>query len=185
MKKQYDELLIAELKDIHKHIAKLSKRANEIMGLLGEHSEDQPKESPPAPSKASDIVVYTDGACSGNPGQAGSGVVIMQNGSVVHDISESLGHGTNNIAELTAIKLALEYLGNNKDSSITLFTDSTYCIGVLTKNWKAKANVELIADIKKLLKGFTKLSILHVKGHSGNIGNERADDLAVRARDNN
>jgi len=55
----------------------------------------------------------------------------------------------------------------------------------LTKNWKAKANVELIADIKALLEGFTSLSILHVKGHSGDIGNELADELAVRARDNN
>ncbi len=183
MNMKTDSFYLAELKDIHKQIARLSARANEIMGLLG----DQPEEAPPAPtlSKASGITVYTDGACSGNPGPAGSGVVIIQNGKAVHEISESLGDATNNIAELTAIKLALEHLVDHKEAEITLFTDSNYCIGSLTKNWKAKANVELIADIKELLKDFTKLSILHVKGHSGDIGNERADVLAVRARDNN
>ncbi len=185
--------LLTELNDIHKQIAELSKRANElIMDALGDHQE-----KPPAPTLSTDaLTVYTDGACSGNPGQAGSGVVIMQGGKAVHEISEPLGHATNNIAELTAIKLALEYVGVDHQGTeiknsvpITLFTDSTYCIGVLTKNWKAKANVELIADIKVLLGGFTKLSILHVKGHSGDIGNELADELAdelaVRARDNN
>ncbi len=124
--------------------------------------------------------VYTDGACSGNPGPAGSGVVIMQSSTTIHEISKSLGHSTNNIAELTAIKLALEYLVDHHDMSITLYTDSMYCIGMLTKNWKAKLNVELIDSIKELLVPFSRLSIKHVKGHSGDLGNERADDLAVK-----
>jgi ribonuclease HI len=173
--------LIAELSDIQRQIAKLSARANEIKDLLAE----QHKASSPAPTLSTGAVtVYTDGACSGNPGPAGSGVVIMQGGKTVHEISESLGEATNNIAELTAIKLALEYLIDHKDTEVTLFTDSNYCIGVLTKSWKAKANVELVADIKELLKSFTKLSMLHVKGHSGEIGNERADELAVRGVNN-
>ena len=125
--------------------------------------------------------IYTDGACSGNPGPAGSGVVIMQTSTTIHEISESLGHATNNIAELTAIKLALEYLVDHHGMSITLYTDSKYCIGVLTKNWKAKKNVELICSIKELLVPFTRVSIKHVKGHNGDFGNERADKLATGA----
>jgi ribonuclease HI len=127
-----------------------------------------------------DITIYTDGACSGNPGPAGSGAVIMQNGTAIHEISESLGHATNNIAELTAIKLALEYLFDYASMPITLYTDSVYCIGSLTKNWKAKKNIELIGSIKDVLTAFTKLSIKHIKGHNGDPGNERADKLAVK-----
>jgi ribonuclease HI len=127
------------------------------------------------------IVVYTDGACSGNPGPAGAGVVVMQGDQVVHEISMSLGHGTNNIAELTAVKLALEYLlkEGHSDTPVTLYTDSNYCVGLLTKDWKAKANVQLVAELRELTAKFRGLSIRYIKGHDGHHGNERADELAV------
>ena len=131
-------------------------------------------------SRDSPISIYTDGACSGNPGPAGSGVVVVQNDIIVHEISQSLGIGTNNIAELTAIKLALEFLKDHHSTSITIYTDSTYSIGILTKNWKAKANVELVGSIRQLMKPFKRLKLTHVKGHSGHPGNERADLLAVK-----
>jgi ribonuclease HI len=131
-------------------------------------------------SRDSPISIYTDGACSGNPGPAGSGVVVIQKENIVHEISKSLGVGTNNIAELTAIKLALEFLKEHHSTQVTIYTDSTYSIGILTKNWKAKANVELVGSIQKLMKPFKRLKLTHVKGHSGHPGNERADLLAVR-----
>jgi ribonuclease HI len=175
--------LLAELKDIRKQITKLRERENEIVELLKNEKEDNDTEPQVTLNTDTNITVYTDGACSGNPGPAGSGVVIIQDNEIVHEISQSLGDATNNIAELTAIKLTLEYLHDHKDTEITLFTDSKYCIGSLTKDWKAKANVKLIADIKKVLMDFTKLSFEYIKGHSGNVGNERADELAVRAID--
>ncbi len=166
---------IKELQEIHLQIQELTKRANDILATAPERSTQEAAVLPGV-----SITVYTDGACSGNPGPAGSGAVILQDDEVVHEISQSLGQGTNNIAELTAIKLALEYLKHHQDSPIILFTDSTYCIGLLTKNWKAKANVELVAELRELKDKFKALTIKHVKGHSGHPGNERADLLAVR-----
>jgi ribonuclease HI len=126
------------------------------------------------------IFIYTDGACSGNPGPAGSGVVVIQDDTIVHEISKPLGLATNNIAELTAIKLGIEFVKDFHDTPVTLYTDSRYAIGILTMNWKAKANVELVASIRTLMEPFKRLKIVHVKGHSGHPGNERADLLAVR-----
>jgi ribonuclease HI len=123
------------------------------------------------------IVAYTDGACSGNPGPAGAGVVLID-GKERRELSEYLGTGTNNIAELTAIELAVR--AAPIDRPIRVHTDSQYAIGVLTKGWKAKANQELIGKLRELLKG-RKVEIVYVPGHAGVLLNERADVLAVQA----
>jgi ribonuclease HI len=125
------------------------------------------------------IVVYADGACSGNPGPAGVGVVVVE-GQNVRELSAYLGEGTNNIAELTAVLLAAEAI-EQKSVPVRVHTDSQYAIGVLTKGWKAKANVALIAKVKDSLKPFKDLQMIHVRGHSGVPLNERADELAVEA----
>ncbi len=175
---------LKELYEINTQIQKLTERAARILAETGGESPvaiTEPSEdiggtlTPDLP-----IVVYTDGACSGNPGPAGSGVVVMQEGRTIHEISQSLGDATNNIAELTAIKLALKYLGDCQDTPISIYSDSTYSINMLTKGWKAKANQELIADIKTMLSGFRRVTFRHVRGHNGDPGNERADQLAVR-----
>ncbi|MDY0375097.1 MAG: ribonuclease H [Desulfobacterium sp.] len=153
-----------------------------IFDIIGEESsfEETSLEGGVEISRDSPIFIYTDGACSGNPGPAGSGVVVVQNNKVVHEISISLGVATNNIAELTAIKLGLELVKDHHSTPVTIYTDSTYSIGILTKNWKAKANVELVGSIRQLMKPFKRLKLIHVKGHSGHPLNERADLLAVR-----
>ncbi len=128
------------------------------------------------------IIVYTDGACTGNPGPAGLGAVIMD-GDGREELSEYLGAGTNNIAELSAILRALEVLDTDdaRARPIRIHTDSSYSIGVLTKNWKAKANQELIAKLRDLAAKFRYLQFVKVKGHSGVPENERADELARQA----
>lgn len=125
------------------------------------------------------ITIYTDGACSGNPGPMGIGILLVS-GKHMKQTYKYLGTGTNNIAELTAILEALKAI---KDPSreIELFTDSAYCIGLFTKGWKAKKNTELVNEIKTLLKKFPKLTFKKVKGHSDNWGNNKADSLAVYA----
>ncbi len=128
------------------------------------------------------IEIHTDGACSGNPGPCGYGAII-RDGFHYLEISQFLGHGTNNIAELTAIKVALETL-DDTDRTIHLYTDSSYAIGVLTKGWKAKANRQLILSIRRLVDQFSDLHIRKVKGHSGDPLNERADDLATSSLKN-
>ncbi|MET0343417.1 MAG: ribonuclease H [Polyangiales bacterium] len=131
------------------------------------------------PVSASAIVAYTDGACSGNPGPAGLGVVLVTAESR-RELSEYLGVGTNNIAELTAILRALEGLGRSADE-VVIHTDSQYAIGVLTKGWKAKANQTLIADIKERLRNFPRVRFVYVRGHAGIPLNERCDELARAA----
>ncbi len=125
------------------------------------------------------VEVYTDGACSGNPGPAGVGVVMKYKGHT-KEISKYIGHATNNIAELLAVLTALRAI---KDPSrkIVLYTDSTYVEGVLAKNWKARANREIIRAIKKEMQRFADLTIKKVEGHTGVEGNEQADRLAREA----
>ena len=92
------------------------------------------------------IHVWTDGACQPNPGPAGLGVVIID-GAQRKELSEFLGTGTNNIAELTAILRGLESV-EDKTRPVVVYSDSEYSIGVLTKAWKPKKNVELIAELR-------------------------------------
>ena len=125
------------------------------------------------------IVAYTDGACSGNPGPAGIGVVLVC-GDHRREISEFIGAGTSNIAELMAIVHALEAI-KDRAREVVLHTDSSYAIGVLSKGWKAKANVELIAKTRVLVGGFANLKFQWVPGHAGVAENERCDELARAA----
>lgn len=136
-------------------------------------------ETSPSTHTDQEITVYTDGACSGNPGPCGLGVLVCW-GDREEECSEYLGEGTNNIAELTAIYRGLQKIhGEGKHHQrVVLCTDSQYAIGVLSKGWKAKANQGLIAEIKATLKSFKTIRFEYVKGHAGIEGNERVDELA-------
>jgi ribonuclease HI len=125
------------------------------------------------------IRIYTDGASSGNPGPAGIGILLIY-GENRKEISSFIGRATNNIAELTAVKVALQTV-KKFELPVRIFSDSSYVIGVLTKNWKAKANQELIMEIKKLMRNFQDISFIKVKGHAGIKENEVADFLATSA----
>jgi ribonuclease HI len=133
------------------------------------------------PSRSADgWVAFTDGACSGNPGPAGAGIVVIRPGGVISEGFEFLGTSTNNVAELTGILRALEVIPADAPS-ILIHTDSQYSIGVLTKAWKAKANQELILRTKALLAKRPQARLVYVRGHSGVPMNERADELAREA----
>jgi ribonuclease HI len=124
-------------------------------------------------------LAYTDGACSGNPGPAGSGVVLVSPGGKMHEGLEYLGEATNNVAELTAILRALEWLPQDA-RAVIVHTDSQYAIGVLQKGWKAKANGELVARTKRVVEE-RGARLVYVPGHRGVPLNERADALAREA----
>jgi ribonuclease HI len=127
-------------------------------------------------------VAFTDGGCKGNPGPAGSGVRVELPDGRVAEASRSLGRATNNIAELTAIDMALDLLdeaGVPPEAPVVVFSDSSYARGVLTQGWKAKANRELILGLRARLKERTGVQLQWVAGHAGVAGNERADDLAT------
>jgi ribonuclease HI len=134
-----------------------------------------------------EAIVYTDGACSGNPGPGGWGATIKI-GDEIFEIFGGEDNTTNNRMELVAAINALEYLDENH--KITLYTDSNYVKDGITKwifNWK-KNNWK--TSTKKPVKNsdlWIKLDEIQnkrevkwnwVKGHAGNLGNERADELA-------
>jgi ribonuclease HI len=106
--------------------------------------------------------------------------VVIKEGKSRREFFGYLGSATNNIAELSAIKKALSAI-DERSRPVQIYTDSRYAIGVLTKRWKAKANQELIAEIKTMLAEFSDIELIYVPGHTGNALNERADKLARRA----
>ena len=148
---------------------------------------------PPAPSPAkivsplsggSDVIhVWTDGACSGNPGPMGIGIVVIS-GATRKEHGEYLGKGTNNIAELTAIARGLEIAATVKPGTlhtIRVYTDSAYSIGLLQQGWKAKANQALVADLRRQVSAYPNIRFVKVAGHAGVPENERCDLLATQA----
>jgi len=138
------------------------------------------------------IDIYTDGACRGNPGPGGWAALLLA-GDNEREISGAEAQTTNNRMELTAVIRALEALKRPVEAAI--YTDSQYVRkGVLEwmPNWKARgwktADKKPVKN-QDLWQVLDALVVLHklewhwVKGHSGNVGNERVDQLANRAID--
>lgn len=133
------------------------------------------------------VDIYTDGACSGNPGPGGWGALMLCNGTE-KELSGGESETTNNRMEMLAAVRAFEAL--KKPTKIRLHTDSTYLKDGITKwivNWKrngwrtaAKKPVKN-ADLWQLLEEVMKPHEVEwhwVKGHSGHVENDRADELA-------
>ena len=141
-----------------------------------------------------EIIAYTDGACSGNPGPGGWGVILQAKDGLVLIKERELFGGekdtTNNRMELIAAISCLESL--EKPTTLTLFTDSNYVKGGITewmKTWKknewktaGKKSVKNVDLWKRLDKASQRHNVTWkwVKGHSGQTENERADELARR-----
>ena len=112
--------------------------------------------------------IYTDGSCRTN-GNGGIGIVWLKNGEKVYEYSKGFKNVTNNIMELSAVFYALKSIKRNIDS-LEIISDSEYSIGVITKPWNPKKNIELIAKIKKQLVETQKLvkepiTFRHTRGH--------------------
>jgi cyclic pyranopterin phosphate synthase len=124
------------------------------------------------------ITIYTDGACSGNPGLGGWGAVIIKDNGQESYFSGSQEDTTNNRMEIQAVIEGLK--NSNSDEEIRIFSDSTYVINTLTKNWKRNANNDLWSELDDLIKS-RNIKWNWVKGHSGDKYNDLADELAVKA----
>lgn len=135
------------------------------------------------------IEIYTDGACSGNPGPGGWGAVLVYNGKE-KELSGSEKNTTNNRMELTAVIMALNAL--NQPCEVKLTTDSKYVCDAINKSWvyswrkngwrksdkKPALNVDLWKELLSLLEKH-KVEFIWVKGHNGHKYNEICDTLAV------
>lgn len=122
------------------------------------------------------IELYADGAAFPNPGGMGIGIVLVYK-QHVKEYGCHIGQGTNNIAELTAIKRGLELI-KNKTIPVRIISDSKYALNVLNGSWQAKKNILLIKEIQNMFKEFQKIEFKWVRGHSGIKYQERADSLA-------
>lgn len=140
--------------------------------------------------------IYCDGACSGNPGLAGSGLAVYYEGQKPQLLYGAfVKEGTNNIAELNALYKALLIASEIKSpEKIDIYSDSKYsidCISLWAYSWKKNGwskkggeikNLELIQKSHNLYEKIkNNITISHVKGHSGIEGNELADRMAVHA----
>ena len=135
-----------------------------------------------------DIVeIYTDGACRGNPGVGGWGV-LLKHGARTRELHGGEAHTTNNRMELVAVIHALEAL--ERGTRVRLHTDSQYVqLGISTwiRDWKKRGwrtagrkpvkNVDLWRRLDEVAGGH-EIEWIWVRGHDGNVGNERADELA-------
>ena len=133
------------------------------------------------------IKIYTDGACKGNPGVGGWGAIIMQDEKNI-ELFGGENETTNNRMELMAVIMALKEISSNLE--LTIYTDSTYVqkgISEWIKNWKVNnwrssskkpvKNKDLWIELDEAV-GLRKINWKWVKGHAGNEGNEKADELA-------
>lgn len=135
------------------------------------------------------VEIYTDGACSGNPGAGGWGTILVYNGHE-KELSGGEANTTNNRMEMMAVIEGLKAL--KEPCEVTLTSDSQYVCNAITKGWakswqknnwiksdKTQAkNPDLWEEILKLL-AVHKVNIIWVRGHNGHPYNERCDQLAV------
>ncbi|BAZ39765.1 ribonuclease H [Calothrix sp. NIES-4101] len=134
--------------------------------------------------------IYTDGACTGNPGPGGWGAVVYYDDGSVHEMGDACPQTTNNRMEMQAAIAALQFFeASGQSYPITLYTDSEYLINCVTKwvkSWKKKGwkkadgkpvqNQDLLEILDEL--NSRKVRWEHVRGHAGNVGNERCDTIA-------
>ena len=141
------------------------------------------------------IKLYSDGACSGNPGKGGWGSILIYPDKTIKEASKGYKYSTNNRMELLGVIEPLEKL--EERCTVFIYTDSQYIVNSINKgwliNWKSKnwrkSDGKIISNLD-LWKKMDQLCISHdlvfkwVRGHSDNINNEFCDELAVEARVN-
>lgn len=137
------------------------------------------------------VTIYTDGACSGNPGPGGYGVV-LQHGSNTKELSGGSEATTNNRMEVMGVIVGLEAL--KEPCAVSLYSDSRYVVDAIEKGWVKRwqqngwmrnkkepaLNIDLWQRLLPLLE-VHKVSFFWVKGHAGHPQNERCDELARNA----
>ena len=139
--------------------------------------------------KLPSVIVYTDGSCTRNPGGAGGWAAIIYKKEEKKEIYGGINETTSNRMELTAAIKALEYL--EEPSDVKLFSDSAYLVNSISlkwilgwerKNWKASTtkpvkNPDLWRWLLELCRKHYVIMV-HIRGHTGNLNNERCDELA-------
>ena len=137
------------------------------------------------------VQIYTDGACSGNPGPGGWGAILMY-GGVEKELTGGEAMTTNNRMELISVIKSLEAL--REPCQVELYTDSQYVANAINLGWLGSwrkmgwrrkggevKNIDLWQKLVPLI-DMHKVTFIWVKGHGDNVYNNRCDELAVKAR---
>ena len=129
--------------------------------------------------RVNELEIYIDGASQGNPGPAGIGIVITENGQVIHNISEPLGIQTNNYAEYMALIFGLQEAMKLGAAAIKVYTDSQLMCQQLNNKYKIKSPnlITLYRQAKHLLSAFKQVQIKFIPREK----NRGADKLAKKA----
>lgn len=144
-----------------------------------------------AGEKITEVSIYTDGACSGNPGPGGYGVILLS-GPNRKELSGGEAETTNNRMELLAVIVGLSAL--KRRCAVTLYSDSKYVVDMVEQGWLARwrangwkrnqteaaKNIDLLERLWKLLQAH-QVKFIWVRGHADNALNNRCDELAVAA----
>lgn len=140
------------------------------------------------------LEIYTDGSSLGNPGRGGWGSVFVENNKIIKELGGFEKDTTNNRMELTSVIETLKYISkDNKKDKITIFADSNYVLTGITSwifNWekngwrtankKQVLNQDLWKELISLIRNYdNKINWEKVKGHSGHIYNDKADEIAT------
>jgi ribonuclease HI len=149
------------------------------------------EQSDKLPSSLPQVLIYTDGACTHNPGPGGYGVVLL-NGDHRKELSGGFRFTTNNRMEIMAAIVALKSLTTRCD--VTIYSDSKYLVDAITRGWakrwranswkRSKTETAVNPDLWEQLLQLCethRVRFLWVKGHAGNSENERCDQLATQA----
>ncbi len=188
--------IFTNLKDAQDYMKKKPGAAYAVSDQMPERIAPKSTKTVAAKSKViakngtSEIVIYTDGSALNNPGPGGYGVVLMMDGDT-GELSQGYKHTTNNRMEMLAVITALEEI-DSTDRPVKIFSDSQYTINGVTKGWarswkkrgwkkadgKPALNSDLWKSMLEVTKGFPNLTFQWVRGHAGDPGNERADELA-------
>ena len=127
-----------------------------------------------------ELKIYCDGAYSSSREQGGWSFVVLKDNEKIYSSFNGKKNTTNNRMEIQAVIEACYWLKKENYTEVTIFTDSMYVIGTMTKNWKRNKNHDLWKELEDAKSGLN-ITWTHIKGHSGNKYNELCDTLAVSA----
>jgi len=130
------------------------------------------------------LEIYIDGACSGNPGEAAIGVVIRQQENTIKEISSTIGEATNNIAEYSALVVALQEALILKADRIKIYTDSELVFKQVTGSYKVKNEKLrfLLDQALNLIKGFNGFAIQHIPREKNQVADKLATDALKKKK---
>lgn len=131
------------------------------------------------------IKIYADGACRGNQNTTnigGYGVVLIYKDSI-KELNNAFQDTTNNKMEILSVIEGLKSL-KRFDIPVEIYSDSQYVVNTINNGWRKNANLDLWAELDRLIEKFDSVKFIKVKGHSDNNYNNRADKLANIAMDN-